>query len=93
MMQSEIQGSCLRVSGSVSIRTLDQAACKTFRQQCRQPEIDTLDFSAVDYADSACIALLLLVLRERESSLKLTGLPESVKALAQLYEIEKWLDV
>ena len=56
----------------------------------KQPEIDTLDLSGVERADSACVSLLLNALREK-SSLKIHALPESVRVLAELYEIEEWV--
>lgn len=92
-MQIQVQDNCLRVQGAVTVQTLTAANHKQFIQQCQQPQIDTLDLSGVVRADSASIALLLAALRlHRSGSLKFIGLPESVADLAQLYEIETWLD-
>ena len=63
-----------------------------FLQQCKLPNIQTVDFSGVERADSACLALILQALRQSgQSSLHIQALPESVQLLAQLYEVEKWL--
>ena len=93
MMQSEIRDGRICVSGCVSIQTLNDKQCRLFRNQCMQPETHSIDFSGVTRADSACISLLLIALRERQGSLKLIALPESVRALAKLYEVEEWLDI
>ncbi|MBH5819953.1 sulfate transporter, partial [Neisseria meningitidis] len=39
----------------------------------------------------ACVSLLLEVLRGCKGSVRLTGIPESVRALSELYEIKDWL--
>lgn len=62
-----------------------------FRQQCRLKETIAVDFGGVKRADSACVSLLLEVLRGCKGSVRLTGIPESVRALSELYEIKDWL--
>ena len=91
MMHSEIREGCLYVSGEVSVRTLDKAAYACFAAQCGQPETHSADFGGVEKADSACIALLMAALRTK-GSLKLQSLPPSVRTLAELYEVEPWLE-
>ena len=89
-MQTEVNDNRLMLRGEVSVRTVNRAACEPFLRLIKQPEIDTLDLSGVERADSACVSLLLNALREK-SSLKIHALPESVRALVELYEIEEWV--
>lgn len=92
-MQITVQNDTLLLKGAVTVQTLTAPDHKHFVQQCQQPHIHSLDLSGVIRADSACVSLLLAALRQRPSgSLNIIGLPESVKDLAQLYEIESWLN-
>lgn len=91
-MRSEVREQCVYVAGDVSVQTLNSGAYHEFLQQCRLPNIQTVDFSGVERADSACLALILQALRQSgQSSLHIQALPESVQLLAQLYEVEEWL--
>ncbi|MBD3614550.1 STAS domain-containing protein [Kingella kingae] len=91
-MRSEVREQCVYVAGDVSVQTLNSGAYREFLQQCRLPNIQTVDFSGVERADSACLALILQALRQSgQSSLHIQALPESVQLLAQLYEVEEWL--
>lgn len=92
-MQSEIREQCVYVRGEVNVRTLNAAAYKQWQQQCSNPSVNAVDFSAVENVDSACIALMLSALRQKGAgSLQWRGIPESVYSLAQLYEVESWLN-
>lgn len=59
---------------------------------CQQSHIDTLDLAGVHQADSACVGLLLAVLKARQQSglapINLQHLPEAVQALNSLYELD-----
>ena len=93
-MQICVQNDTLQIKGAVTVQTLTASKHQHFVQQCQQSHIQCIDLSGVVRADSACIALLLAALRQRNSgSLKMIGLPESVMALAKLYEIENWLNI
>lgn len=87
-MQFVIENNCLMIRGMVSVQTLTHHDLKQFVQLCQHPEVQTIDLSGVIRADSACVALLLMTLRENVSG-KLTWLnvPESVQTLAKLYEL------
>ena len=77
-MNSEVREQCLYLSGDVSVQTLDAAA---YRQ-----------WKGVTRADSTALALMIAALRARgQSSLQWRNLPESVRLLAELYEIEEWI--
>lgn len=90
-MQIQVQNDCILLKGTVTVNTITAAKYRHFVQQCQQANIHGVDLSGVLRADSACVALLLAALRQhRSGSLKITGLPESVGDLAQLYEIETW---
>lgn len=93
-MQILVQNDTLLLKGAITVQTLTTANHKHFVQQCQQPHIHSIDLSGVVRADSTCVSLLLTALRQHNSgSLKVIGLPESVKDLAQLYEIESWLNI
>lgn len=91
-MESEVRGGVLHVKGEVTVKTVTSAAYGLFEQQCRLNETHTVDFSQVSRADSSCVSLLLTALRVKPSSIALQGLPDSVAALAELYEIKEWVN-
>lgn len=91
-MESEIRGSVLYVKGEVTVKTVTPAAYGRFEQQCRLNGTHTVDFSEVGRADSACVSLLLTALRAQPSAVTFQGLPDSVQALAELYEIKEWVN-
>ncbi|MCG7656411.1 STAS domain-containing protein [Wielerella bovis] len=90
-MQIEVQNGSLKVHGAINVRSVNRATLEQFVRQIRQPEIHTVDLSGVEHADSACLSLILAALREK-GSLKFHALPDSVRALAELYEVEEWLN-
>lgn len=90
-MHTELNNGTLHISGDVTVKTLTAAAFTRFRQQCRLKDTRAVDLSGVKRADSACVSLLLEVLRGCKGSVRLTGIPESVRALSELYEIKDWL--
>lgn len=90
-MQTQWLSGCLNVSGEVSVRTLTQASYNDFMRQIRLPETQCINLKDVTLADSACVSLLLSVWRERSDSLNIRNVPQSVRDLAQLYEVDEWL--
>lgn len=90
-MHTELKNGILHIGGDITVKTLTGEAFERFRQQCRLNGIVAVDFSGVNRADSACVSLLLEILRRRKDSIRLTGIPESVRALSELYEIKDWL--
>ncbi|XXQ68226.1 STAS domain-containing protein [Neisseriaceae bacterium B1] len=86
-MQTRLENNTIHISGEVSVKTLTVALCRQFESQCRQPEINALDFSGTTRADSACLSLLLTAQRIRSGSLKVFALPNAVQDLAQLYDL------
>jgi phospholipid transport system transporter-binding protein len=57
-------------------------------------EVDTLDFSGVDSADSAALALIFSAMRQANQAgrtLACTGLPASFTTLAELYGVSSLL--
>ena len=58
------------------------------REQCLYLSGDV----SVQTLDAAALALMIAALRARgQSSLQWRNLPESVRLLAELYEIEEWI--
>ena len=90
-MQTQWLSGCLNVSGAVSVRTLTQASYNDFMRQIRLPETQCINLKDITLADSACVSLLLSVWRERSDSLNIQNVPQSVRDLAQLYEVDEWL--
>ena len=90
-MQSEIRDNIVYVAGEVSVQTVNQAALAQFAQQCRQPEIHAIDLSQITRADSACLCLLLEILRGSGGQLR--GIPAAVRDLADLYEVREWMNL
>lgn len=90
-MHSSVENGCLLIRGAVTVQTLTPAICTQFVKQCMLPDIKTIDLNGVIQADSTCISLLLTILRQSKKPLQFSGLPESVRALAELYEIQEWI--
>ena len=65
-MQTEIRNGTLYISGDVTVKTLTASAFARYEQQCRLKETDSIDFSQVGKADSACVSLLLNALRRTD---------------------------
>lgn len=89
-MNSETRDGTLYLSGDITVKTVTAAAFAGFERQCRLKDIRILDLAEVGRADSACVSLLLTALRAN-GSLEIRNLPQSVQALAELYEIREWV--
>lgn len=89
-MNSETCDGTLYLSGDITVKTVTAAAFAGFGRQCRLKDIRILDLAEVGRADSACVSLLLTALRAN-GSLEIRNLPQSVQALAELYEIREWV--
>ena len=86
------EGSRCSISGAV---TVDNAGALLRELQPRIAEgVDTLDFSGVETADSAALALVFSAMRQaRQAGRTLTcsGLPASFTTLAELYGVSELL--
>lgn len=91
-MNSEIRDNVLYLGGDITVKTVTETAYRQFEQQCRLKETAVLDLSRVGRADSACVSLLLTALRLKNKAVQLRHIPESVRALADLYEIRDWVN-
>ena len=89
-MNSETCDGTLYLSGDITVKTATASAFAGFGRQCRLKDIRILDLTEVGRADSACVSLLLTALRAN-GSLEIRNLPQSVQALAELYEIREWV--
>lgn len=90
-MNLEIRDGVLHLIGDITVKTVTDAAYRQFEQQCRLKDTTALDLSSVGRADSACVSLLLAALRLKQNTVELRHLPQSVRALADLYEINEWV--
>lgn len=90
-MHSSVENGCLSIRGAVTVQTITPAIYTQFVKQCMLPDVQTIDLHGVVQADSTCISLLLTALRQSKKNLKFSDLPESVRALAELYEIQEWI--
>lgn len=91
-MNSEIRDNVLYLSGDITVKTVTETAYRQFERQCRLKETGALDLSHVGRADSACVSLLLTALRLKNKAVQLCHIPESVRSLADLYEIKDWVN-
>ena len=82
------EGARCRIAGSV---TVDSVGGLLRDLQPKLAEgVDTLDFSGVEAADSAALALIFSAMRQARQSgntLVCTGLPASFTTLAELYGV------
>ena len=88
----ECEGNCCRISGAVTVDSVG-GLLRELQPQLEQG-VDTLDFSAVDSADSAALALVFSAMRQVRQAgraLTCTGLPASFTTLAELYGVSELL--
>lgn len=89
-MQLMQKDGILFLQGAVTVSTVTKLSQQSLLQACAQP-LDVVDLSEVTQADSACVAVLLLIKRQlAQGSWQLRAVPEAVTALLGLYELE-WL--
>ncbi|OJZ19635.1 MAG: NTP-binding protein [Thiobacillus sp. 65-29] len=79
------EGGRCRIEGVVTVDTVGGLL------RALQPHlvagVDVLDFSAVERADSAALALVFSAMRQNHGKLSCTGLPASFATLADLYGV------
>ncbi len=88
------EGTCCRISGAVTVDSVGGLLLELQPQLAK--DVDRLDFSGVETADSAALALIFSAMRQVQQSgrvLTCTGLPASFTTLADLYGVSGLLPV
>ena len=88
----DCEGNCCRIAGAVTVDSVG-GLLRELQPQLAQG-VDTLDFSGVDSADSAALALVFSAMRQAKQAgrtLVCTGLPASFTTLAELYGVSELL--
>ena len=88
----DCEGNCCRISGAVTVDSTG-SLLRALQPQLAQG-VDTLDFSGVESADSAALALVFSAMRQAQQAgrtLACTGLPTSFTTLAELYGVSELL--
>ena len=86
------EGNCCRITGAVTVDSVG-GLLRELQPQLAQ-DVDTLDFSGVDAADSAALTLVFSAMRQARQAgrtLVCTGLPASFSTLAELYGVSELL--
>ncbi|MBS1147130.1 MAG: binding protein containing domain [Proteobacteria bacterium] len=86
------EGSCCRIAGAVTVDSVG-GLLRELQPQL-ESGMDTLDFSRVETADSAALALIFSAMRSARQAghpLVCTGLPASFTTLAELYGVSALL--
>jgi phospholipid transport system transporter-binding protein len=86
------EGKCCRIAGVVTVDSVG-GLLHELQPQLAQG-VDTLDFSDVETADSAALALIFSAMRQTRqagNTLSCTGLPDSFTTLAELYGVSALL--
>lgn len=86
------EGTRCRISGAVTVDSVG-GLLRELQPQLAEG-VDTLDFSGVEQADSAALALIFSAMRQTQQSgraLVCTGLPASFTTLAELYGVSELL--
>ena len=81
-----------RFEGAVTVDSVG-GLLRELQPQLAQ-DVDTLDFSGVETADSAALALVFCAIRQARQAgrtLEFTGLPASFTTLAELYGVSELL--
>ena len=89
-MNCEIRDGILHLDGEITVKTVHGNAYRQF-VQLSGGDIKAVDLSAVSRADSACLSLLLSVLRRNGSRPELRHMPPAVADLSELYEVREWI--
>jgi len=79
---------CCRIAGAVTVDSVGGLLRELLPQLAKG--IETLDFSGVETADSAALALMFSAMRQARQAgrtLTCTGLPPSFTTLAELYGV------
>lgn len=85
------ENSC-RMTGAVTVDTAGQVLREL--QPALERGVNTLDFSGVESADSAAIALIFSAMRQARTAgrtLTCVGVPASIRTLAELYGVSEFL--
>jgi len=85
---------CCRIAGAVTVDSVGSLLRELQPQLAKG--IETLDFSGVETADSAALALMFSAMRQVHQTgrtLTCTGLPPSFTTLAELYGVSGLLPV
>ncbi len=88
----QCEGNRCRIDGAVTVDSVG-ALLRELQPQLEKG-VDTLDFSGVEAADSAALALIFSAMRQARLSgrtLTCTGLPASFTTLAELYGVSELL--
>ena len=86
------EGNGCRIGGAVTVDSVGGLLRELQPQLAKG--VDTLDFSGVETADSAALALIFSAMRQARQagrSLACTGLPASFTTLAELYGVSELL--
>lgn len=86
------EGNGCRITGVVSVDSVGGLLRELQPQLAKG--VDTLDFSGVETADSAALALIFSAMRQARQAghtLACTGLPASFTTLAELYGVSELL--
>lgn len=89
-MQIQCKQKTLYLSGQINVQSINSKVWQDFSGSLNSSEIEQIDFSGVEHADSVAIALILAALRRKEK-ITLHALPIAVQDLAALYEIKDWI--
>ena len=83
---------CCRIAGAVTVDSVGSLLRELLPQLAKG--LETLDFSGVEIADSAALALIFSAMRQARKAgrtLTFTGLPPSFTTLAELYGVSSLL--
>jgi phospholipid transport system transporter-binding protein len=86
------EGNGCRIAGAVTVDSVGGLLRELQPQLAKG--VDTLDFSGVETADSAALALIFSAMRQTRQAgrtLACTGLPASFTTLAELYGVSELL--
>lgn len=92
-MQAEVRQHTLYLSQAVTMNTVTAEGYQAF-VRLLDKTVSTVDVSAVDEADSACVALLVAALRQKQQqqqSLHFVGISSELAQLMALYEVDGWI--
>lgn len=92
MLQVKTEAGEVCLSGEISMQSLSPSLLAKVVNGCQQAGVTSLSLAAITQADSACVGLLLAVIKARQlaglAPINVCHLPASVQALNTLYELD-----
>lgn len=91
----QTQDGVLSLQGALTMANVNEAQFRLFVDAVAEPSVHTVDLTALQRADSACVAWLLAALRTKKHQqrpIRFVGMSSDLRLLTSLYDIDGWIE-